>query len=338
VGGTSGEHHSTKDPEKSMSKSQVQSLLGEIGKNWKAAASEAKSESSGVPGGTYAARTGMPELRPGSSGLRLYCPYTIVDGEHANSKVIKSDGIGSEENLKHFLRYCARYGYDPEEITAENAEAVLKEIGKKAQVVEIQVKPNGDFTNVYVNKVLDGYDGGSDEEDDDEAPVEIAVGMRVAGKSRGTEFEGEVVEVLSETEVRVKRDDTKTVIKKKIEDLELLDDEDEDEAAADDESDEEEESEEEEESGPQVGQQVSFQFKGKPETGVITEVIEDGTKVKVRKDSDSKVAVVKVESVTVEDAEETDEEEDEEEEEETPEPPKKPRGRPAGSTNKPKTK
>jgi hypothetical protein len=299
---------------------------------WKKQSAKAKAEGGlrRVPDTKYIARLSEASVENPGSGLRMKIVFVILEGDYTGETLTKTDGLTGERSLEFLCRTLARLGYDPDDVSLKQLPAICAELTKEKPVCNVQARTGAnDFQNVFINSVIEDYDEESgsgavaeeaaEEEEGEEAEEsgELGVGSRVSGTFRNVAYTGDVLELVDAETARVKRDDTGTVLKAKIANLTLL-------AAA--EAEEEEEAEEaeeeaaeeaEEEPAPlQVGMKVEFPWKGKEdETGVVTEIL-DAERAKVKKDSDGKIATVKIENLFLieEDADAAEGEEEEEEE------------------------
>jgi hypothetical protein len=319
----------------------VTAELKKLESKWQTERARAKKDGlggAGVPDGKYIARLTGFEVDSTGNGLRLKIPFVCLEGTEQGKPINKSDGLDGPDSLYYTAKLMARFGYDPEEFAFSDLPKIGKELVKSKPVCELQVKTKQDFQNVYVNRVLEDYDeseGADTDEEEEETEagdeeegetVEITEGTRVGGTFRGTAYEGEVIEVVDSETLRVKRDDTGSVIKVKVENVEVLGGGTEPADEEEEEGDEEEPADEAEEIEIAIGMRVGFPWKGSNETGEVREVV-DEERVKVKKDSDGKIATVKIENCELLDATETEAtgEEEEEEEEEAAAPAPKPK-------------
>lgn len=288
---------------------------------WKKAAAEAKAQGGlkTVDDGVYIARLDGGEVITGAGGNRLRMQFVILEGDKAGETVVKNDGLDGEMSLVFVARMFGRFGYDPEEIMPSKFAAILKELGKAKPVCKVQLKTKEDFQNVYVNAVLEDYEGEEGEEgeeggEEDGEAVELVPGTRVTFTFGGKADAGEITVVVDEETVKVKKDSSGKVSVFKVADLEL---EDSGEEEAAEEEEEAEEAEDESEEGLeelQVGMRVEFTFKGVEQQGEVIEIV-DEEHARVKKDAGG-VVKMKIENLVSVDAEEADGEEEEAEEEE----------------------
>lgn len=294
-----------------------------------AARAKAEGGYQNLPDTTYTARLTKAEISEGQT-LRLKMVFVVLEGEHEGATVTKSDGLeATEDSLYYTARLLGRFGFDPEEINplSKKLPGILAELTKSKPVCQIALRTKNDFQNVYVNKVLDDYEGGEDE-DGDEDDGTITEGTRVTFTLKTGEADaGEVVEVVDENTLRVKKDSDGKVARLKVENVEIESSDEEE----DDDSDEDED--DDEAATVEVGMRVAAQWKGSEETGEVVELVDGGAKVKIKKDSDGKAFTVALDKVELLDDDETDEEDDsdEDEDEEEPEPVKRKPGRPSNA-------
>lgn len=243
--------------------------------------------------GRYAAKVVKMSVMESEKGnLMVLCGYKVTEGEYKDKTITKPDMLISEENMLRFGAKLKKLGFEmPDEI--EDLESVLKKIEKKSPSVRIRVKTNGEFQNVYVDKLISSSEeedaDGSDEVAEDEDSVTLEVGMSVSAEVDGDTIEGKIVKLLeSKGKVKIVDEDGETYLvsneditvsesedddddddykgadaddadeaEDEDEDSEEDEDEDEDEEEDSDDEDEEEEEEEEEEPKKKVTKKTS---------------------------------------------------------------------------------
>lgn len=280
------------------------SFLKGLSKNWKEAVKTAKENgpSGPVPEGRYEARILEATLDNGQYGWQMIWRMKIINGEYAGKSITRYDGLQGERSLEFVANNLMVFGIDIEDFDIEDLQEMCEQLTKIKPYVQITVaineKNNKEYRNIYINKHID------DDEVDDETSKD-------AESSDDDEDEDSAEEA---------------------ENGEDEDSDNEEESA--DEDEDEEESED-----VQIGMRVEYQWKGQTCTGEVVDIDEEAEKLVIKDDEENKKRSVSVEKVVKLDEKEVadddnEEEEEEEEEEETPAPK---RGRPAGSTNKPKT-
>ncbi len=108
-----------------------------------------------VPDGTYIVALTAAEVNESQNGrLQIKWEYAIVDGEHAGMSINRYDGLDRPENLPYVIRELARYGVDFAAMKPEDLPSVLESLVMLRPQLQVRCKTNGDFQNVYTNKVL----------------------------------------------------------------------------------------------------------------------------------------------------------------------------------------
>lgn len=275
-------------------------------KNWKKAKIKAAKPSeydSNVEDGRYNAKIVKCEVGEAQSGrVQLVTTYQITQGESKGEKIRSYDGLETEDNLVFVGRFLAKLGYElPESI--KEIIGIAKEIAKDQPSCRIRVKTNGEFQNVFLDKMVDA----KDEEDSEEESEEI---------SGDEEDEDEVPEEPEDEDdedgEEDSEDDDNDDEEDEDEDDEESDSEDDDEESSDDDEDsdesEDEESDDDDDSddeGVEVkkGQKVTATIKGKEVDATVLAVLEDEEKIKV-KTVDGKVLKLNPDDVAVVEEEE----------------------------------
>jgi hypothetical protein len=221
----------------------------------KAKKTAAESKLSEVPEGSYVAQlTKCEERSSNTSGKKmLMWTFKIVDGEFTGKSVFKFsmlEGDDMDAQLGYLLGDIARFGIDVAQLNPEEIPEAVKSIVADKPFVKLQVKRStNDPTrmNVYVNGVLEGFEGEDGAEEADETEAD--------------ESEAEV----NETEAEESGDEVEA-------DAEESDDS--DDADSSDDSDEAEDSDEPEEAEIEVGSAVDFKVNGSFAAGVVTAINE----------------------------------------------------------------
>jgi hypothetical protein len=112
-----------------------------------------------------AKETCRPDLT-GNGDMKIVRTFYVLEGEHANSSI--TDGLTIENNeigLHNARRWVELHGIEWPEDNLPELENILNQINEMASTVEIRSKaskPTDDgriFTNVFVNRILDGSEG-----------------------------------------------------------------------------------------------------------------------------------------------------------------------------------
>jgi hypothetical protein len=229
----------------------------------------------------------------------------------------RRDGIMDEQQLSYLVADLKRLGVDADQLeinSTEDLESVLSELVEAKPCAKIRVKEAGEYTNVYINKLvevdpdelaglLEQTASTEGEAEEAEEGVELEVGAKVQFEVEGETITGEVKEIDGET-VKVKRDDTGKIRKMKADALSIPAAE-EEEAAEEEAEEEAEEVEEAEEAAEEEGDtaelfkgsKVAFPFKGKEVTGAVTKIDAKAGKLTVKLDKGGKSVVVKADAV-----------------------------------------
>lgn len=142
-----------------MANSAYKAKLAKLKKDWGKAKSEAGQAPQGgdfkqIPPGRYDAQISDGEINESQNGrLQAYIEVTVLEGENAGETQRKYWGLDKPEHLQYFHRDIMRLGYevpdDPEEL-----ETLLKEIVKDKPKLRIRIKENGEYMNVYFDKLI----------------------------------------------------------------------------------------------------------------------------------------------------------------------------------------
>lgn len=128
--------------------------------NW-GSAKKAAQEGTGFPEfdpGRYNVQLSKAEIKESKKGS-LMCQWTLnfLDGKYQGKSIMKFSMLESDQNLEFFAKDIMRLEWefpdDPDQI-----EETLEEIVKADLVVQIEIVKNGDYTNIYFQKVLEGVE------------------------------------------------------------------------------------------------------------------------------------------------------------------------------------
>ena len=160
---------------KKLKKDKASSSFGIFAKKSKSMFSKGKeraeAEGAGLLGledGYYIVRLTNCELGKSQSSGRMQAMFewTVVEGEHKGDKHREYQGINSEDNIVYLNKRLMRLGYDSVG-SFEELEEIISNLLKEKPGARIQVATRGDFTNVYIKKVLGDEDLPDDEIDDE---------------------------------------------------------------------------------------------------------------------------------------------------------------------------
>lgn len=146
--------------------------------NFKKARAEAKKVGSGisVPDSLYICRLKKAEWGSNDKGEWCQLQFPIIDGDE-KGKTLSIFGRMEQDRIPYFLRDLTTLGGDVSEVeSVDDLKPVVADLVKASPVVKLKVVTKGEYTNVYLQKLLDDdavdaldLDGG-DSEDEDEAP------------------------------------------------------------------------------------------------------------------------------------------------------------------------
>ena len=220
-----------------MAKNEFEAKLTKLRNKWKSAQSEIPSSGDfpKLDPGRYVGRISDGEVNESKTTGRLQCfmELTVTEGESKGDTIRKYYGLDKEESLTYLQRDLVRLGIeipeDPEEL-----ENILQSIVKQKLLVKFRVKENGEYLNIYLDKLVsegsetehevdevkDGADmdkpaasngnAKSVSENEDDESTEIEPGLRVNVTGKGAGIVKEVDE--DEGNVTVKLDIGKTVV------------------------------------------------------------------------------------------------------------------------------
>lgn len=121
--------------------------------------------------------------------------WTAVEGDEVGEKAVKFYGMDKDEKIGWFQRDLRRLGVEVDEIDIEQLPALGEELMAVAPTARISVKAQGDYLNVYVDKLLE-TEGAEPAEAGEEAAAEEP-GEEVA-EEPGEEVVEEAVEEAAE--------------------------------------------------------------------------------------------------------------------------------------------
>ena len=196
--------------------------------------------------GQFATRLTGAKLISGDKGLSVVFEFTCVRGDEIGEKGIRFAGLGTDEQLVYFQRDLRRLGIEVDDFEPEQIPDILKELLEARPGVRINVKQNGEYKNVYVDKLMEldpeedvqpgengegsgaeasgGDDSGEDAGDGGEGAGEVTFepGDDVSYTVKGKKQTGVVKKLLDDGSYNVKNDATKQIDNVEPEKLKLL--------------------------------------------------------------------------------------------------------------------
>jgi hypothetical protein len=319
-----------------MAQSKFAKRLATMQKKYEAAQAPAGFGECPLEVGRYRAKISA-ELKDIAGKMAIEWSFTVVEGDFEGETATQLDGLENENSFGYLKKRLKQFGYDPDDVQlAESLESILDQINESELVGVIQVKQNGDYTNVYLNKVEleeseDAEEDGaeeSEEESEDEAEEEASDDE----DENDSEEEEEAEEEEAEEEATIEKGSTVLYQKpksKKAEEFEVLSVDEkkgtaklkgiptsvplaeltlvEAEEEAEEEEEEEEAEEVEEEADAEeedddtveleVGSKVACDIKGRPVKGTVVSIDADSETAKV-KTADGKILKVSFEQIS----------------------------------------
>lgn len=286
-------------------KSKWASHIAKMKKHWSSAREQAEEggDFGSLPAGKYICRLVGAELgQSESSGrMQIHWQHKVVKGEELGTVQHSWDGVDTPESLVWLARKLSRLGVEMGDDTLDNLEDTLSEIVAAEPLVRITVKENGEFTNVYLDKLLDEDETETDEGNGDESSSEEETEVEAGGEDE-VSYEDimempqkDLVTLIKDNELTTKTNIPINTMRKKVcEELGL-------EPAAEGETEAETESEGEEGGDEEfaVGGGVIFLHQGKTTQAKIVKINGDKLKVKTKGGQLIDVAAVKCESFDV---------------------------------------
>ncbi|MCK9520147.1 MAG: hypothetical protein M0R74_14150 [Dehalococcoidia bacterium] len=108
----------------------------------------------GKPEGTFQAIIEKADVGKATSSGRLQIEYNLklVTGPAKDTVLQKYDGLQSEKSVEIAMSQLERLGVDLKKLTPDNLRATVKLL--EGQMVQINCKQNGEFYNIYFQKVI----------------------------------------------------------------------------------------------------------------------------------------------------------------------------------------
>lgn len=207
--------------------------------------------------------------KPGK-GAAAFMEVESIDGDEEGKKGRQMYKLTDEDGAKqvgmaYLKRDLALLGY--EDVSGEDLVSTLEELTNEQPMLIVNVKKNGQYTNIYIQGLAENVEAGDDDEDEDETETpSIEIGTRVTFDNDGEEVAGKVLKLKGEDAV-IKGDDGEKY-QVNLDDLSVEDEEAEEEEEEVD--DVEEETEEDEEIA--VDSRVTFDNDGDEVEGTVKKI------------------------------------------------------------------
>ena len=166
--------------------------------------------------GNYEATLVGAELTEQASKAALIYTYKINedDAEAGGEEIKQRFWLETEQNLSFLKRDLGRFGYEVDDLDlAEELEGLCKELVDAEPLCRISVKTDGEWQNVYLNKVLEMQEENDEEEEEDDEEEEEkkpAKGKKSSDDkkpSKSSKASKQVVEEEEEEEEEEEKDD-----------------------------------------------------------------------------------------------------------------------------------
>lgn len=194
--------------------------LANMKKAWADKKEEAKATGGGgvnVPPDFYICRLTDGTIREAGSNdeLHMVLQFTVLEGEQTGEQIPLWDNIQNPERLVYAMRDLRRLNVDTDEMDITDIEEVLKQLIESAPVVRLKVAQNGEYTNVYINKVIEDYEGAGETAPEAEQVAEPEAEPEAEAEQEAepeAEATGEEIEIGSEVTYQIKDAKTKKMV------------------------------------------------------------------------------------------------------------------------------
>lgn len=156
-----------------------------------------KSSSFQIEDGKKKGKLSNMEIRTNTQNkdwLHVFCEFTIVEGDETGKHAYIRWGLETDENLVHLQRNLRKLGVEVDDMDPEELPDIVETLLKQKPTCKLTVKTNGDYQNVYIDKLLNDDDEGGDEgsepevdEDEDDDNPRVRPGK--AGKKKDEDKE-----------------------------------------------------------------------------------------------------------------------------------------------------
>lgn len=211
--------------------------LSELQDNWEEAEPRERFGRISVPDGNYQCSIeGVPQVTESQSGrIQVVWPILVETGEYRGERLPKYDGIETTENLTWLKTTMETLDLELPDDFAELQEA-LKPAADL--FIAVTVRTQGQFTNVYINSLLDedqlagrveDKDEGKKEEKTDEGgegeEEDLEVGDAVSFENEeGDDVEGEITRISKKTGKATVKDEEGNTFRVPVDDLSYIGD------------------------------------------------------------------------------------------------------------------
>lgn len=156
--------------------------LAAMNDRWDTAKSESSKSGGGgvtVEDGRYNTRLTAAELRDGKdNSIYVLFQFTVVEGDSTGETIGRIAGFETDDKMIYLQRDLRRLGEDVDDFEIIQLPATLAKLTKNAPGVRLTVKTKGEYTNVYIDKLVELEDGGvgepsaTEDETAEEEPVD----------------------------------------------------------------------------------------------------------------------------------------------------------------------
>lgn len=167
-----------------------------------------------IPDGRYVATLTKAEVTESKASNRpqVAWGYTIREGDLEGETIRDYDGLDREMSFYYLARKLSLFGIDPEQVNLVHLEKVLEDLVARKPTVRLRLRTKDEFQNAYVERVIPDYEDNEgweetatnsdaspfvedDEEDEEDAGVELFPGMNVQFVRQGKPLTGTVTVV-----------------------------------------------------------------------------------------------------------------------------------------------
>jgi hypothetical protein len=139
--------------------------LAQFDQEWEQAEVETDKEYDALPDGKYQVVVDEVEIVESKAGnLQLKWQFGVFNGSHKGRKIWKYNGLEKTEHIEWLKKDIYTAGVEVRKLS--DLPGQLNQLLDR--VLEVTLKTKGDFTNVYINKLVDA--AGDDIPGDDDFP------------------------------------------------------------------------------------------------------------------------------------------------------------------------
>ena len=205
---------------KKASKSSFAKTKGNIKKLWKKAkvqAEDAPDFMATVEDGRYIAKLIGAVIKVSATEKawkHLEWLWEILEGDAEGENIYKRTGLETEDNIMFFIRDLARLDVDTDslEIDSEkDIEELMEALVEEGVIARLRTRTvDSGFQNVYIDKLIEDYSGGTEEEKTpEEEEPDWSKGDKCSVAIDGEDYEG-VIKKVKDDVVTIKFDDGDT--------------------------------------------------------------------------------------------------------------------------------